>query len=398
MHKSLDEKLANIHADPSGATDFIIADAKDADMAFGIGAPGRSPEAHSGELTFRSLAEYREQMREIVRHGDVDIMLMSASTSEVLTIQERLFQASPITPAVRVNDTTDIWVLRGASYPADPSQPFRSATIDHAQCGHVDCRAEERCLGADLGLYSITFNNRLEFDLAALEEFGRFRIEAERKGFRHFLELFDPNAPAGLTADQIPAFMNDTIARILAGVTESGRPIFLKMVYHGPQAMEELANYDPHFVVGVLGGSSGTTLDAFKLIQEAQKYGARLALFGRKINNAEHQTTFVKFLRLIVEGQVAPEDAVRAYHGVLQQLGIRPQRSLDDDLTLQTAVMHYASTTATVPKDLPATAGKSGRDSATQSPDFCTMTAAEKLAYNRAKRDRTFGRFGSGDG
>ena len=36
--KSLDQKLAAIHADPSGARDFIIADAKDADMAFGIGA------------------------------------------------------------------------------------------------------------------------------------------------------------------------------------------------------------------------------------------------------------------------------------------------------------------------------------------------------------------------
>ena len=33
--KSLDQKLANIHADPHGAKDFILADAKDADMAAG---------------------------------------------------------------------------------------------------------------------------------------------------------------------------------------------------------------------------------------------------------------------------------------------------------------------------------------------------------------------------
>ena len=33
--------------------EFILADAKDADMAFGIGAPGLSPEAHSGELRYQ---------------------------------------------------------------------------------------------------------------------------------------------------------------------------------------------------------------------------------------------------------------------------------------------------------------------------------------------------------
>ena len=69
MQKSLDRKLAAIHADPSGCREFILADAKDADMAFGIGAPGRSPEAHAGETRFRSLAEYRELMRQLVRQG-----------------------------------------------------------------------------------------------------------------------------------------------------------------------------------------------------------------------------------------------------------------------------------------------------------------------------------------
>ena len=59
MQKTLDTKLARILADPS-VGDFILADAKDADMALAIGAPGRSPEAHSGELRYRSLAEFRD--------------------------------------------------------------------------------------------------------------------------------------------------------------------------------------------------------------------------------------------------------------------------------------------------------------------------------------------------
>ena len=61
VQKSLDVKLARIHADPHGCKDFILADAKDADMALAIGAPGRSPEAHAGELRYRSLAEFRDQ-------------------------------------------------------------------------------------------------------------------------------------------------------------------------------------------------------------------------------------------------------------------------------------------------------------------------------------------------
>src|SRR5919198_5385924 len=119
--KSLDRKLARIHADPHGCKDFILADAKDADMALAIGAPGRSPEAHSGELRYRSLAEFRDLIEQIVAQGLVDIMLMSASTSEVLTVHRRIFENSPVTPAARVNDTTDIHMIRGGKYPAQPS-------------------------------------------------------------------------------------------------------------------------------------------------------------------------------------------------------------------------------------------------------------------------------------
>lgn len=435
MPKSLDQKLAAIHADLSGSKEFIIADAKDADMAFGIGAPGRSPEMHAGEVRMRTLAEYREQIRQIVRQGLVDIMLMSASTNDVLTVRERLFDNSHVTPAARANDTSDIFVVRGNAYIAEPSRPFRTATLDHIQCGHSDCAPEERVRGANLGLYSITFNNRLDEDLAALEEYKRFRIEAERKGFRHFLEVFDPNAPQALAADDLPSYINDCIARTLAGVAGPGRPLFLKVVYHGPRAMEELVAYDPHLIVGILGGSAGTTYDAFKLISEAQKYGARVALFGRKINNAECQLAFVQFLRLIVDGAISPEEAVRAYHGVLQNLKIQPHRSLAEDLTLQTGVMSYGGgnvvggRSSAVAKDTAprssdaakreghqdcgcggpktssggechcrapeagAQTGASGQAESNGQPDFARMTRAEKLAWNQARRDRTFGKF-----
>ena len=131
MQKSLDVKLARIHADPQRARDFILADAKDADMALSIGAPGRSPENHSGEVRYRSLAEFRDIIVQIVEQKLVDVMLMSASTSEVLAIHRRLFESSPVTPAARANDTTDIHIVRGSKYPTHPSLPFRTATLDH---------------------------------------------------------------------------------------------------------------------------------------------------------------------------------------------------------------------------------------------------------------------------
>lgn len=341
MIKSLDRKLAAIHAD-SSSREFILADAKDADMAMGLGAPGQSPELHAGEVRFKTLEEYREQMRLITRQALVDIMLMSVSSNHALTIRERLFDDSAVTPAIRANDTTDIYLARGSLYAQEPSRPFRTANIDHAQCGHLDCAPEERAQGANLGLYSVTFNHQLQRDMETLERFNAFREEAERKGFRYFLEVFDPNVPTSLDPEILPHYINDMITRMLAGVAPAGRPLFLKIVYHGPKAMEELVRFDPHLIVGILGGSSGTTRDAFQLLADAQKYGARVALFGRKINNAENQLAFVQFLRLIVEGQIGPIDAVKAYHAVLGKLGVRPYRSLDDDLRLTEQSMSYS--------------------------------------------------------
>jgi hypothetical protein len=393
LTKSLDAKLARIHADPYGCKDFILADAKDADMALAIGAPGRSPEAHGGELRYRSLAEYRAIITQIVGQGLVDIMLMSASTSDVLTIHRRLFDNSPVTPAARVNDTTDIHILRGSKYAAAPSLPFRTATLDHIQCGHLDCRPEERPLGANLGLYSITFGNDAALDRAALEEYKQFRLEAERKWFRHFLEVFDPNRPEAVEPGKVAEFINDAIVRTLGGVTSRGRPLFLKMVYHGPKAMEELVRYDPHLVVGILGGSAGTTYDAFKLLSEAKKYGARVALFGRKINNAENQLAFIRFLRLIADGEITAEEAVRAYHGVLQRLGIPAQRPLDEDLRLQTNVMSYGGNGVAVsaPPSPRATAREKEHPPDNGAVHFTKMTAAEKVAYHKARWDRILG-------
>jgi hypothetical protein len=167
----------------------------------------------------------------------------------------------------------------------------------------------------------------------------------------------------------------------------------LKMAYHGPKALEELFRYDPHLVIGILGGSAGTTRDAFQLLADAQKHGARVALYGRKINNAENQLAFVQFLRLIVEGVIGPVDAVKAYHAVLGKLGVRPHRSLEDDLKLQSTAMSYGGSRSSV--TVPPIASSSAEADALSSPCHChapkveTSTGSSSAAPSTAARRPT---------
>jgi hypothetical protein len=423
--KSLDAKLAEIKANPSSNA-FIIADAKDADMAFGARAPGPrsylsirgerparfSPEVWTrDEFGYRNLPEFLDIIREVVHQGLVDVMLMSTYVSEQLTIKEGLFRNSHVTPAARANDTTDVWAVRHGCYTREPARPFRTATIDQIQCGKIECdRSTNDFPGANLGLYSVTFVNDLEQDRETLLAFKQFREEAERKRFRYFLEVFDPNVNPGIPSEKLGEFINDNIIRSLAGVPQAGRPVFLKIVYHGPRAMEELAQYDPNLVVGILGGSAGTTYDAFKLIHDAQKYGARVALFGRKINNAEHQLAFIEMLRLITERKLSPEEAVRAYHGVLQGKGITPKQPLEKDLELTDQTMSYdgsasrRSTVTLAPGAAQLTSeSRSAPPAALTShngtwpklsngrPDFERMNQEERRAYDRHRLTQKFG-------
>src|SRR5262249_23171587 len=144
----------------------------------------------------------------------------------------------------------------------------------------------------------------------------------------------------------------------------------------------------------------------------------------RKINNAENQLAFIHLLRYVADGEISPEEAVRAYHGVLQKLNVKPHRSVKEDMTLQTNVMSYCGngTVISFPAKSPAKAADkapadhgrcactatnapTGRDvscncpqpptaasvDANGTPDFSKMTAAEKIAYHKARWDRILG-------
>lgn len=337
MNKSLDRRLQAIRSDSAGKH-FILVDAKDPNETWGLSSTGRRKINKNG-TEYKTLQEFYEDIRVLVKQATLDVMLTSVLTMDILGREEQLFKNSPVTPAVRMNQSTEIWTPRGGIYGKFPSRPFSAATVRQAMYGNLQPKKEQKH-HVDLGLYSITLNNDIDMDLRSLEAFKDFRNEAELEGLRYFFEVFDPNIQeCGLTPDDIPGFVNDHILRILAGIPRKQQPIFLKIAYHGPQALEELASHDSDLIVGILGGSSGTTYDAFKLIAVAQKYGARAATFGRNIKNSEDPLIFISMLRLIVSGDISPDEAVRAYHSELQKAGTNPIRSLEEDLTLTNPVL-----------------------------------------------------------
>src|SRR5437764_582274 len=83
-----------------------------------------------------------------------------------------------------------------------------------------------------------------------------------------------------------------------------------------------------NLIVGVLGGAAGTTRDTMELVAQAERCGARVALFGRKIWYAESPIEIVRLMRRVVERETSPNEAVRLYHDALAKAGIRARRPL----------------------------------------------------------------------
>ncbi len=323
--KSLDKKLKAIADGKYMPKHFIVADAKDPDMGSGVPATGPVDLARP-DGPFHTVQNFNESVCDVISHGVVDIMLASVSTIETVTA-EGAFRKSAITPAIRANEATDVWRPRGSGYANEMSRPFRTANLQYIR------------KFVDLGLYSVTFNNDLTHDHASLEAYQAFRDAAVKHKFRHFLEVFNPNAPQGLSKEQVPGFVNDCILRCLAGQARVEKPIFLKIPFNGRRWMEELAGHDSSLVVGILGGSGGTTRDTFELLHQGEKSGAKVALFGRKIKLAESPLDLIALFRPVLESDLTPAEAVKKYHSILAKKKLTPVRSLEVDLKITESVL-----------------------------------------------------------
>ena len=228
-------------------------------MAFGLSAPGLSPEYHGPEARFRTLTEYRQLMRDVVRPG--------AGRHHA---DERQQQRDPHLPRAAVR--------RKLYYPCRPRQrcdrhlargghgPLRHAalpTVPHGnsrprQCDKSQCRPEERRLGADLGLYSVTLNNDVQ------------RIGKRWKPTRHSAWRPRPRVFAISSKSSIPT--PPRIARPTWGgsspTTSCGcwracqpRPAGLPQDrLSRPGGHGGSGRLRSSLVVGILGGSAGTAL------------------------------------------------------------------------------------------------------------------------------------------
>lgn len=325
-------KIARIRAGQYRPGDFILADAKDADLSGGVLTAGPRRDATGTIVGTRTRPEFLAQMRALIEQDVVDILLASASNIEALA-EGGAFDGSAVMPAFRANEATDMWgVLRGGQYRRFPSRPHRGADLAFAR--------------APLGLYSVTFQNDPTGDAAMLEAYAAFRRDARAAGILHFLEVFNPSTDIGVAPGAMGAYVNDCILRAMGSLTRAERPEFLKIAYAGPAALEELAAHDPSLVVGVLGGGTGTHRDTFELVAQAERYGGRLALFGRKINGAEDQPALIRWMRRVADTEVTPAEAVRGYHADLARSGLSADRDLDTDLRITEDILTKAATAA----------------------------------------------------
>src|SRR5690348_18414965 len=89
--RRLDRKLDAITPGRYTPGDFVLADDKDADMAFGLTSAGPA-----GAGRYRTRGEFLDDMRALVAQGDLDMVLTSASNGERLA-QDGSLVASDMT-------------------------------------------------------------------------------------------------------------------------------------------------------------------------------------------------------------------------------------------------------------------------------------------------------------
>ena len=315
--RRIDQKLAKTCSGNYEPRDFILTFAKDADLTRGCSATGRD-----GTGRLRPLRAYREDVRRVIESDLADIVLTSLSTAEVLA-EEGVYSRASATPAVRLNDPTDSWRVRGGEYPMEPALPFRSSRLDAVKPV------------ASLGLYIMTFCNEVGHDHAMLRAYNDFRDLAVKVGLRHFLQIADPQIGMDVEHEDYAAFRNDMLTRAMAGIARKERPVFVQVGYLGPAAMEELSGWDPErLVVGLTGCGRGTTRDCLERLVQAERYGARLGGFSRDSFDCDDPVHLLRAMRRVIRDRMSSFEAVKAYHDDLRREGIKPLRPLQDDAEL----------------------------------------------------------------
>lgn len=388
MTKTLQRKLRALRNDPSSSGAFILADAKESDWAL-AGLPQRicrSMERPDASFPYPSRKAYLNQIDELLEDSPLDLMVISPGLSAKLTLGGGPFDRSGVSPSVRF--------MPGESLPP-PTSLLDSGPIP---------------------LFSLGFCRDADLDRSELDAYETFRRSGAASA-RHIMELFPACGCDGGPPARVGDILNDRLLHSILEVPPTVRPALLQAPYYGPRLMEQLAGCLPGVPVGILGGAPGTTFDAFQLLHESSRYGARGAVFGRRIAAAEHQPSFIRMMDYVARGEASPAEAVHAYHGVLQELRVAPRRDLSEDLLASSILLRgeESSSVCIVVPELPYGPGveggsepsarssegqslssgisnpDSGIGAAESEPDFDRMTVQQKLDYNQRRRDRIFG-------
>lgn len=267
----------------------------------------------------RTRPEFLNLMRQTVSDGYIDGLLMTPADAEVLTMEERLFDTSPVTPIVRMNAETNIWNPRFGRYRQQQSLPFQTVPLDEARYCEALVGSAMNC-HVSLGLYSITLNNDVIADEHTLNTYLRFAHDVgERPDFHHILEVFLPNVNLpGMDHEARGQYVADSIVRTMSYLRKSQRPLFIKTEYTSAGVWKELTSFDPTLVIGALGGPRQNARKTLQLACDVAEHGGRVILFGRTVFGEDNPRLIARALRAVLDRQQSPEDALREYQAALR--------------------------------------------------------------------------------
>jgi hypothetical protein len=294
----------------------ILIFAADPLASAGLHGLGREMTPHPH---YRTRPEFLELLRKVTADGYIDGLLMTPADAEVLAVDERLFEAHPVTPVVRVNAETAIWNPRFGRYRQQQSYPFQTVPLSEAAyCVYsID---EAKACHIRLGLYSITLNNDVEADERTLNAYLRFAREVgETPDFDHILEFFLPNVNLpGVDEKARGQYVADSIVRMMSYLRRHQRPLFIKTVYTTSETWRELTSFDPTLVIGALGGPRQNARKTLQLAYDATEHGSRVILFGRSIFEEDDPRLIVKYLRAVLDRTMTVDEAHGAYQRSLR--------------------------------------------------------------------------------
>lgn len=310
------ERVFDKLADPKKLYESpILVFAGDALAAGGLRGLGRVLE--NGRARPRRQAEFLQLCRDLTADGYIDGCLMTPADAEMLAVEERLFDRTPVTPMVRFNAETSIWSPRHGQYRNQAALPFTTVKVNSEapEAAYCDLQGGSLECHVRIGLYSITLNNDVESDRRTLLTYLNFAREVgDHPQVDHFLEVFLPNLNLpGLDTEKRGQYVADSIVRTMSYLKKHQRPRFIKTEYTSAATWKELCDFDPNLIIGALGGPRVSSRKTLELAYNVATNGGRATLFGRTIFDDDNPRAICRALRAVLDRSKSVDEAYQDY-------------------------------------------------------------------------------------